>query len=237
LGTFQPTVSYRDDVGVTLRVTPRISPEGRVLMRVEPSLVTPVDSQINLGTGFSATAFNTQVIQTTILADDGETVVIGGLMSKSSTKTENKFPFLGDLPYIGALFRYRHQAQEKRELIVILTPRIIRNGEDAERVSLELLKTAHISVKDAEKLIGPTPLLRGMPKEGDPGDAFIVTPPDPQLPPPVVTPKITTKPATGGVTPTGATTPADSSTTPVQEERKKKESRGWSLSNLFSSSK
>ena len=224
LGTFQPNVTYRDDVGVTLRVTPRISPEGKVLMRVEPSLITPVDTQIQLGSGFSATAFNTQVVQTTILADDGETIVIGGLISKVSSKTENKLPFLGDLPYIGALFRYRQQTQEKRELIVILTPRIIRNAEDAERVSAEQLKLVNINTKDAAKMIGPNTLIPGDTKDAGPGPE-VIAPSDNQLPPPT--------PATGpstGVAPASAKVP-DKTTpnAPVQDEPKKKESRGWSL--------
>ena len=228
-GTFQPSVAYRDDVGVTLRVTPRISPEGRVLMRVEPSVVSPVDSQINLGTGFSATAFNTQVIQTTIMADDGETVVIGGLISKQNTRSENKLPFLGDLPYIGTLFRYRQQTQEKRELIVILTPRIIRCSADAERVSLERMKLMNWNLKDVAKVYGPDPLIHGpAATEGGPATP-IVAPHDPHLPPPVVVPGAGANGSDSGVKPVGNQTPTNMSTAPVQEGPKVKEPRGWSL--------
>ena len=120
LGTFSPSVNYRD-TGVTLQITPRISPDGKVLLRAAPSVTTPQASQVTLGNNIFATVFDVQQVQTTILAGDGETVVIGGLITKQNTRTKNKIPFVGDLPYVGALFRYRTQTQSKSELIVILT--------------------------------------------------------------------------------------------------------------------
>ena len=66
LGTFQPAINYRD-IGIVLRVTPRINPEGKVLMRVEPSISSPANSNISLGNGLTATAFDVQQVQTTIL--------------------------------------------------------------------------------------------------------------------------------------------------------------------------
>jgi type II secretion system protein D len=238
LGTFQPNVDYNNNVGVTLRVTPRISPEGRILMRVEPSLIVPVDSQVNLGTGFSATAFNQQIVQTTVLADDGETIVIGGLISKVSSKSENKLPFFGDLPYIGTLFRYRTQTQEKRELIIVLTPSIIRNAQDSERVALEQIKLANgISRRDMAKVYGPDPLLMGGGNNENCPPDQIVVPPDGKLPAPAPEPKKASTEPNPGVAPAAAATPANGSVKPVQDERNKKESRGWSLSNVFRSLK
>ena len=69
--------------------------------------------------------------------NDGETIVIGGLISKSDIKNENKIPWFGDLPYVGAAFRYRTQAKTKKELLVILTPRVVRSKQDAERIMFE----------------------------------------------------------------------------------------------------
>jgi general secretion pathway protein D len=154
LGTVTPTITYRTDVGVTLQVTPRINPDGRVLMRVEPSVIEPIAATISIGSGLNATAFTNQAIQTTILAEDGETVVIGGLISKNSTKTENKIPFFGDLPYVGALFRYRTQVQLKQELIIVLTPHIIRNACEADQVSRERAKFMDWNLKDVKKVWG-----------------------------------------------------------------------------------
>jgi Bacterial type II and III secretion system protein len=129
-------VSYRD-VGVILQVTPRISPDNTVLMRVIPEVSAVAPTQISLGNGQTATEFDVQHFETTVFARDGETVVIGGMIQRRDTKTENKVPVLGDLPYLGALFRYRTQDKSKVELLVIMTPHIVRSHAEAERILLE----------------------------------------------------------------------------------------------------
>jgi hypothetical protein len=135
--TIVNTVNYQS-VGVLLQVTPKINPDGSVIMRVVPEVATPVlNSGVFITTGIQAVAFNTQIVETTVIAQDGETVVIGGLISKNDTKTENKVPYLGDLPFIGALWRYRTESKTKNELIVILTPRIVRSRAEGDRILAE----------------------------------------------------------------------------------------------------
>jgi len=227
LGTFQPNITYRTDVGVTLQVTPRISPEGRILMRVEPSVIQPLDTQVPLGNGLFATAFSNQVVQTTVLAEDGETVVIGGLITKNSTRQENKIPFFGDLPYVGAAFRYRTQAMEKRELIIVLTPRIIRTPEDADRFAIDRFKQMDWNLKDVEKaygkenmsLIRPNPNGSNVAPYCPPAEQEQFLPADPSLPAP--------KPVSKGE-PQGPELKQASHTVGT-DAPKQKESRGWSL--------
>src|SRR5205823_11324218 len=89
---------------------------------------------VNLGGGQVGTVLNVQEVQTTVIAQDGETVAIGGLISKRDTFNENKVPCLGDLPYLGALFRYRTQDHTKTELLVILTPHVIRCPAEADHL-------------------------------------------------------------------------------------------------------
>ncbi len=132
-GLAQQSIVYRD-IGIVLRVVPRISPEGRVLMRVEPQVSAVNPNPVSLGGGL-ATAFDIQTLQTTVNAGDGETVILGGLIRKSDAKNENKIPVLGDLPYVGALFRYRTQDVSRRELLFIVTPHIIRNELDMFRLT------------------------------------------------------------------------------------------------------
>ncbi len=132
-GIVTNTINYRP-TGVQLQVTPQINPDGRIIMRVTPEISSVANSTVAVGNGVNATLFNTQTVDTTVSAMDGETVAIGGLITKSNTKTENSVPWLGDLPWIGAAFRYRTQAKEKREILVIMTPIIVRNRADAERV-------------------------------------------------------------------------------------------------------
>jgi type II secretory pathway component GspD/PulD (secretin) len=131
--TTTTAVSYRD-VGVILNVIPKISPDGKVIMRVTPQVSSVSPQMLNLGNGFMAPVFNQQVIDTTVTAQDGETVAIGGLITRSDSKTENKIPWFGDLPYVGALFRYRTQTKRKVELLVIMTPHIVRNRMEADRI-------------------------------------------------------------------------------------------------------
>src|SRR5262249_47435558 len=119
--TVTNTVAYRD-VGVSLQVTPKINPDGSVVMRVIPEVSSVTQTQVQISQGVFATAFNVETVETTVIAQDGETVVLGGLITKRDVKTENKVPILGDLPILGSLWRYRQQIKNKQEVIVILTP-------------------------------------------------------------------------------------------------------------------
>jgi type II secretory pathway component GspD/PulD (secretin) len=98
--------------------------------------------------------FNNQFVETTVVAGDGETVAIGGLISKRDNKLENKIPWVGDLPGVGALFRFRTQAKEKRELLVILTPHIVRSRADADRILAEESKRIDWVIGDVLKSHG-----------------------------------------------------------------------------------
>lgn len=152
-GTFQPQISQQT-IGTTLTIAPRINPDGRVLMRVEPSIISPRDTLVSLGNGQFATQFDQQTVQTTVSVNDGETVVLGGLITKSDQKTENKVPWLGDLPYIGAAFRFRTQTQARRELLVIMTPRIIRGPIDNEKLLMDEARKMSWVTKDIDKIYG-----------------------------------------------------------------------------------
>jgi type II secretory pathway component GspD/PulD (secretin) len=187
LGTFQPQIAQQQ-IGTTLEVNPRISPDGRVLMRVAPSIVAPQASLIQLGNGQFATAFSQQTVQTTVSVMDGETIVLGGLITKTDNRTENKVPWLGDLPYIGAAFRFRSQTQERRELLVILTPHVIRNCADSERLLIEEARKMSWRLKDVDAVCSTCgPLPPNMP----PAPPGVLPPgalPPGTLPPPKETP-------------------------------------------------
>ena len=131
-GLSQSTIDRRT-IGIILTVTPRISPDGRVIMRVFPE-VSSVAGQVDLGGGQISTSLNVQQVETTVAAMDGETVAIGGLISRRDSKTQTGVPILGDLPVVGSLFRYRIKTSTRTELMVILTPHVIRNQADTERI-------------------------------------------------------------------------------------------------------
>jgi type II secretion system protein D len=185
------TVSYVD-VGVSLAVTPKISVDGKVLMRVQPVVSSVSSTTVPLGNNVFAPAIDTQTLNTTILANDGETVAIGGLISKMDNKTENKIPWLGDMCGVGALFRARFQTKQRRELLIILTPHIVRNRTDRERILAEESKRMDWVIGDVLKLQGTSgmgpilPPMANVPLEvlGSPGVAPRLPGDLDQLPPP-----------------------------------------------------
>ncbi len=177
-GTVTSGVIY-EPTGVSLNVTPRISPDGKVLMRVNPSIETPL-AQINLGGGFLGTPFAIQTVTTTVLAGDGETVAIGGLIQKTDNKTENKIPWLGDLPGVGVLFRYRQQVKHKTELLIILTPHIVRSRLEADLVldmESKRMDWTKVDVTKTHGSPGVPPILPPLPPYTGPG-----APPAPGMP-------------------------------------------------------
>ena len=107
------------DVGVVLTVTPRITRDGRILMRIKPEVSK---GQIDPNTGLPAE--ETTEVETDILLNDGQGMVIGGLIQETDSIISNKIPWLGDLPYAGVLFQKRTQVKARSEIIITLLPRI-----------------------------------------------------------------------------------------------------------------
>ncbi|MFO0844708.1 MAG: secretin N-terminal domain-containing protein [Gemmataceae bacterium] len=183
--TATTAVQYRP-VGVILNVIPKINPDGKVVMRVTPQVSSLQQTPLNLGNGVQAPVFNQQIIDTTVIARDGETVAIGGLITRSDIKNENKIPGLGDLPVLGSLFRYRTQARKKQELLVLLTPHIVRNRIEADRVLAEESRRIDWTIGDVMKMQGPTGMapLFPRPPEGEDVDGRMNKPilPSPSIP-------------------------------------------------------
>ncbi len=135
-GTFATrTYNLADDAGVQLTVTPFISPDGYVTMNVSPEYtvigekMTEVDE---LGNVYPTTTLtHTRSFDlTNIRIKDGETLVIAGMIMESDSKNVSKIPGLGDIPYLGALFRSSSTEKSKSELLVMITPKIIYDDED-----------------------------------------------------------------------------------------------------------
>ena len=148
-------------VGLIVAVTPRITPDGLVVMEIdaEKSLLGPINQGIPVGFGALGQVLRQPVInltqaQTTISAMDGQTVVFGGMISQSSQVVQRRVPGLSEIPILGRLFRYDYQNGKKSELLIIMTPHIIRNQADAERV--KRLEAGRISwcLADVQKIHG-----------------------------------------------------------------------------------
>ena len=142
-GAIQRTYEIGDDNGIKITITPFISPEGYVTLNIEPDYATVADSVYaeNGETG-------TRDLQATLLQrrnltlknvriKDGETLVIGGMIREEDSKQVNKIPFLGDIPVVGALFRSTTKERSKEEMIIMITPKIVIDTEDAAPQQIE----------------------------------------------------------------------------------------------------
>lgn len=108
---------------LSLEVTPQITPDDRIIMDLRINNDDISDTRYD-----GAPAIDTNEIQTQVLVNNGETVVLGGILTSEQLRTLFKTPFLGDLPVIGNLFRYTQNSNEKVELLVFITPKIIEDG-------------------------------------------------------------------------------------------------------------
>ncbi|MGB8712120.1 MAG: type IV pilus secretin PilQ family protein [Onishia taeanensis] len=107
---------------LSLEVTPQITPDNRVIMDLAINNDTVSDQSYD-----GAPAIDTNQIETQVLVDNGETVVLGGILTTEELRSLAKTPFLGDLPVLGQLFRYTQEQNEKVELLVFITPRILED--------------------------------------------------------------------------------------------------------------
>ncbi len=127
-GTTNPfTTIERRDIGLTLKVTPTISADGLVRLVVEQSTESIGDSI----EAASDIITNKREIKTTVLADDGETIVLGGLTTDDLQVNKSKVPLLGDIPVLGRLFSSESERRVKRNLLVFLRPKIMLGKADA----------------------------------------------------------------------------------------------------------
>lgn len=126
------TTFERQDVGLTLKVKPQISEGGTVRMVISQEV-----SQLRPSPGTDPTLASTdkRSIDSTVLVDDGQVVVLGGLIQDQMTDGEDRVPFLGDLPVVGQLFRYSNRKRTKTNLMVFLRPMIVRTAADAAAVT------------------------------------------------------------------------------------------------------
>lgn len=110
----------REDVGITLKVTPQINEGDAIKLEISQEVSSLAPSEVDAGN-----ITNQRSIKTTVLAADGQTVVLGGLISDDATESMQKVPLLGDIPLLGALFRYKNEQKEKRNLMVFIHPTIL----------------------------------------------------------------------------------------------------------------
>ena len=163
-GTSNPfNTVQREDVGVELTVTPHVHNGSEVRLEVSQQITNVINTPVG-GNAFADVVTSKRTIETTILAEDRQTIVLGGLIQDDINSSTKKIPFLGDIPLFGNLFKARSKQQVKTNLLVFLRPTILRTNADNNTVSkekygaireIEIESTNHKNLSELFKGIRP----------------------------------------------------------------------------------
>lgn len=116
------------DVGVILKVTPRISPDGYVKMDLSPSISDLSSSKVDISKGVSVPIINQRTATTAVTVKSGQSVLLGGLIGTVDDIRTKKVPVLGDIPGLGLLFQSKTKSKARKELLIVLTPQVLLKG-------------------------------------------------------------------------------------------------------------
>ncbi|MDE5831678.1 MAG: type II secretion system secretin GspD [Desulfovibrio sp.] len=150
------SMDYKD-VGVKLKITPRISDDGTLRLEVDQEVSRVTSSLVNLRNGDQIIAPTTRKrgVKSTIHLLDGQTAVIGGLLDDSQTFNENKVPGLGDVPLLGWLFKSRNKQSTRTNLFVFITPKVIHGFDDMASLTNTSKEAVHSAGIDKNGLGAP----------------------------------------------------------------------------------
>jgi general secretion pathway protein D len=144
----------RKDVALTLRFTPQVTEGNLVRLKVFQEITDIAQNSVGSVDQVGPT-FTKRLLQNTVVAEDGKTVVLGGLIGNSVQDVITKVPILGDIPFLGWLFKRKETVEKKTNLLIFITPRIIRSADDLERVTQsnreEMTRFQKTEMKDALK--------------------------------------------------------------------------------------
>ncbi len=133
----------REDVGIMLEVTPRISEGDYVSLEMEVEVSQTVESPVGADPNIVGPTLSKSQVTNRVVVKDGSVAIIGGLISEDTDKATRQTPILGDLPLVGWLFGQRSVARQKRNLVVLVTPHIVHDDRDADRLTQAKLGEFH----------------------------------------------------------------------------------------------
>ena len=107
------------DLLLTLGVTPQLNPNDKITLEIDINQTTPQDTGQDV---------DKNTLTTTVVVNDGDTIVLGGVFKVDSVTRNQKIPLLGDIPLIGAAFKHQYKEESKRELLIFITPKLIREA-------------------------------------------------------------------------------------------------------------
>ena len=162
LGAVTQDITF-EDVGVILEVTPRVSPDGLIVLTVnaENSSVGPESTGTAVGVASDGSIINAQQIlkteaTTTLSARSGQTVVFSGLISENKVHIERGIPIISDLPVIGPLFKFESDTASRSELLIIMTPTLVTDDSDLTAVNNDAMDRMHWCLSDVSEVFGNT---------------------------------------------------------------------------------
>ena len=202
-GTSSPfTTIQREEVGTILKVTPHISEGNAVQLKIEQEDSSPGAKLANS----ADISTNKRAIKTTVLIEDGGIIVLGGLMSDTVTETEDRVPLLGAIPIIGNLFKSRSGSRQKKNLLVFIRPKILRDDVQTESTS----EASYNEMRGQQKILNGGHVML-LPGQTQPLIPQVTTPPALiKAPPPPPTPAAPAAPADSPPAPTPAFPESDS---------------------------
>jgi general secretion pathway protein D len=189
--TTSTTIQYRN-TGRILTIIPQVNAQGLVNLQIKAE-VSALGDNVSIG-GESFPSFNTQDAETTAVIQDGETLVIGGLIGENKSKTRTGLPYLMNLPVVGRFFGTTLETSERNELIMLITPRVIRSRDEARFATEEFKSKVNTVRNELERV--ERERAKSLPKT-----------PAPEIPPPAVPKTSEERPMfapTRGVPATGA---------------------------------
>lgn len=169
----------RKDVGITLRIRPQIGESGTVRMTIYQEQSSVKDTAA-VGTSNAGPSTTKRSIESQVVVDDGQIIVLGGLIEDRFIENKSKVPLLGDIPYVGALFRSESREKRRTNLMVFLRPVVMRDQASANKVSAERYEQLRLQQQAQQPTSNPM-----LPVQ----DAPVL----PELPAPTSTPKPTPK--------------------------------------------
>jgi general secretion pathway protein D len=183
----------RKDVGITLRIRPQIGENGSIRMTIFQEQ-SSVKGDTAAGTTNAGPSTTKRSIEGTVVVDDGQILVLGGLIEDRFDVTRNKVPLLGDLPFVGSLFRSESRSRKRTNLMVFLRPIVMRDADSANRFSTDRydqMRTQQQTTQPSPSVVMPineAPLLPALPQGREP--LAPVNPPDPIRPRPAPAPAV-----------------------------------------------
>jgi len=194
----------RKDVGITLKIKPQIGENGAVRMTIFQES-SSLSDKVAPGTTSAGPSTNKRSIESTVVVDDGEIIVLGGLIEDKYTETNNKVPLLGDIPVLGALFRSQNRQKTRTNLMVFLRPIVMRDAATSNAVSLDRYETIRAQQKAEQPRnswitpINESPVLPPLNTLQDSPKALSAPPPKP-----IRNPALPAAPASGASAPDAA---------------------------------